>query len=68
MYSFNLFINLYTLIILLYREIIKKNTITDINIFFLLSGLPNELSVFWQQYPWTLGVGLCKIRAYVSEM
>ncbi|EGI69290.1 Neuropeptide capa receptor [Acromyrmex echinatior] len=31
-------------------------------------GLPNELSVFWQQYPWTLGVGLCKIRAYVSEM
>ncbi|KAL6259211.1 hypothetical protein P5V15_009131, partial [Pogonomyrmex californicus] len=34
----------------------------------LILGLPNELSVFWQQYPWTLGVGLCKIRAYVSEM
>ncbi|XP_076235783.1 neuropeptides capa receptor [Calliopsis andreniformis] len=34
----------------------------------LVLGLPNELSVFWQQYPWVLGVGLCKIRAYVSEM
>ncbi|KAG7198426.1 hypothetical protein KM043_005813 [Ampulex compressa] len=33
-----------------------------------LSGLPNELSVFWQQYPWKLGIGMCKIRAYVSEM
>ena len=32
------------------------------------SGLPNELSVFWQQYPWILGLGLCKIRAYISEM
>ncbi|XP_033222667.1 neuropeptides capa receptor-like [Belonocnema kinseyi] len=30
--------------------------------------LPNEVSVFWQQYPWVLGEGLCKIRAYVSEM
>ncbi|XP_050462082.1 neuropeptides capa receptor-like [Cataglyphis hispanica] len=34
----------------------------------LVLGLPNELSVFWQQYPWALGAGLCKIRAYVSEM
>ncbi|XP_003702318.2 neuropeptides capa receptor-like [Megachile rotundata] len=34
----------------------------------LVLGLPNELSLFWQQYPWALGVGLCKIRAYVSEM
>lgn len=34
----------------------------------LILGLPNELSVFWQQYPWELGTGLCKIRAYVSEM
>ncbi|CAK9804658.1 Neuropeptides capa receptor [Anthophora quadrimaculata] len=34
----------------------------------LVLGLPNELSLFWQQYPWVLGVGLCKIRAYVSEM
>ncbi|XP_063991330.1 neuropeptides capa receptor-like [Diachasmimorpha longicaudata] len=31
-------------------------------------GLPNELSSIWQQYPWALGLGLCKIRAYVSEM
>ncbi|XP_060817022.1 neuropeptides capa receptor-like [Bombus pascuorum] len=34
----------------------------------LVLGLPNELSLFWQQYPWVLGVGLCKIRAYVSEV
>ncbi|XP_015593513.1 neuropeptides capa receptor [Cephus cinctus] len=34
----------------------------------LVLGLPNELSFFWQQYPWMLGVPLCKIRAYVSEM
>ncbi|KAG7198423.1 hypothetical protein KM043_005811 [Ampulex compressa] len=34
----------------------------------LVLGLPNELSVFWQQYPWVLGTALCKIRAYVSEM
>ena len=34
----------------------------------LVLGLPNELSVFWQQYPWALGVGPCKIRAYVSEV
>ncbi|XP_046737980.1 neuropeptides capa receptor-like [Diprion similis] len=34
----------------------------------LLLGLPNELSVFWQQYPWPFGLGLCKIRAFVSEM
>ncbi|XP_044577944.1 neuropeptides capa receptor-like [Cotesia glomerata] len=33
----------------------------------LVLGLPFELSVFWQQYPWELGWGLCKIRAYVSE-
>ena len=34
----------------------------------LVLGLPNELSVFWQQYPWALGVGPCKVRSYVSEM
>ncbi|KAF7988143.1 hypothetical protein HCN44_007637 [Aphidius gifuensis] len=34
----------------------------------LILGLPNELSCVWQQYPWELGVALCKIRAYVSEM
>ncbi|XP_066999974.2 neuropeptides capa receptor-like [Anabrus simplex] len=34
----------------------------------LLLGLPNDLSVYWQQYPWLLGEILCKIRAVVSEM
>ena len=31
-------------------------------------GLPNDLHVFWQQYPWVLGESLCKIRALISEM
>lgn len=34
----------------------------------LLLGLPNDLKVYWEQYPWTLGVTLCKFRALVSEM
>ncbi|XP_049938852.1 neuropeptides capa receptor-like [Schistocerca serialis cubense] len=34
----------------------------------LLLGLPNEVSVYWQQYPWVLGTGVCKLRALVSEM
>ncbi|KAI5703564.1 neuropeptides capa receptor-like [Diaphorina citri] len=34
----------------------------------LLLGLPNDLGVFWQQYPWVLGEELCKFRALVSEM
>ncbi|XP_025410933.1 neuropeptides capa receptor [Sipha flava] len=34
----------------------------------LLLGLPNDLSVYWQQYPWPLGEVLCKFRALVSEM
>ncbi|XP_014245067.1 neuropeptides capa receptor-like [Cimex lectularius] len=38
------------------------------DIAFLLLGLPNELSLYWQQYPWVLGNELCKLRAVVSEM
>ncbi|XP_066999950.1 neuropeptides capa receptor-like [Anabrus simplex] len=34
----------------------------------LLLGLPNEMSMIWQQYPWVLGEALCKFRAIVSEM
>ncbi|XP_063991336.1 neuropeptides capa receptor-like [Diachasmimorpha longicaudata] len=37
------------------------------DVMLLVLGLPFELRVFWQQYPWELGWGLCKIRAYVSE-
>ena len=36
--------------------------------FVAFTGLPNDLKVYWQQYPWGLGVALCKIRALVSEM
>jgi len=34
----------------------------------LLFGLPNELSVYWQQYPWILGETVCKLRAFITEM
>ena len=38
------------------------------SIFSFILGLPNEVYVLWQQYPWIFGEGLCKIRALVSEM
>jgi len=34
----------------------------------LLMGLTFDLSVYWHQYPWQLGEGTCKVRAFVSEM
>ncbi|XP_043283833.1 neuropeptides capa receptor-like [Venturia canescens] len=34
----------------------------------LVLGLPNELWVFWQQYPWEFGLTVCKGRAFISEM
>ncbi|XP_046440100.1 neurotensin receptor type 1-like [Daphnia pulex] len=34
----------------------------------LLFGLPNDLSVYWQQYPWALGEIVCKLRALIAEM
>ena len=34
----------------------------------LLLGLPHELALYWQQYPFPLGQLACKIRALVSEM
>ncbi|XP_018326725.1 neuropeptides capa receptor-like [Agrilus planipennis] len=34
----------------------------------LIFGLPNDVSVYWHQYPWTLGEDFCKIRSLISEM
>ena len=34
----------------------------------LVLGLPNELAIYWQQYPWVLGEFTCKARALISEM
>ncbi|KAF6202370.1 hypothetical protein GE061_004769 [Apolygus lucorum] len=34
----------------------------------LVLGLPYEVSLCWQQYPWPLGTPSCKLRALVSEM
>ncbi|CAH2055737.1 unnamed protein product, partial [Iphiclides podalirius] len=33
----------------------------------LLFGLPNDLSVYWHQYPYSLGLAFCKLRALISE-
>ncbi|XP_044734830.1 neuropeptides capa receptor-like [Chrysoperla carnea] len=33
----------------------------------LLLGLPNDLSIFWHQYPYLFGTGICKLRALLSE-
>ncbi|XP_075235062.1 neuropeptides capa receptor-like, partial [Lycorma delicatula] len=41
-----------------------SNILESIN----LQCLPYDLTVFWQQYPWTFSVGICKLRALVSEM
>ena len=35
---------------------------------FLVAGLPNDLAIYWQQYPWMLGETMCKGRSLVSEM
>ncbi|XP_013788011.1 neuropeptides capa receptor-like, partial [Limulus polyphemus] len=34
----------------------------------LLFGIPNDLKLYWQQYPWQLGETVCKLRAMVAEM
>ncbi|XP_053616217.1 neuropeptides capa receptor-like isoform X2 [Plodia interpunctella] len=33
----------------------------------LHTGLPNDLSVYWHQYPYSLGMVFCKLRALISE-
>ncbi|XP_072945542.1 neuropeptides capa receptor-like [Epargyreus clarus] len=33
----------------------------------LLFGLPNDLTVYWHQYPYSLGLVFCKLRALISE-
>ena len=33
----------------------------------LVSGVPHELSIYWNQYPYTFGEAFCKIRSFLSE-
>nr|XP_029731357.1 neuropeptide F receptor-like isoform X2 [Aedes albopictus]XP_029731362.1 neuropeptide F receptor-like isoform X2 [Aedes albopictus]XP_029731368.1 neuropeptide F receptor-like isoform X2 [Aedes albopictus] len=33
----------------------------------LLLGLPYEISLYWHQYPYNLGLVFCKLRALISE-
>uniref|UniRef100_A0A0A9WSE9 Neuropeptides capa receptor n=1 Tax=Lygus hesperus TaxID=30085 RepID=A0A0A9WSE9_LYGHE len=40
--------------------------ISDLSL--LILGLPNEVSLYWKQYPWQFGTPVCKLRALVSEM
>jgi len=39
--------------------------IADLTI--ILLGLPNELSIFWHQYPDTFGEEFCRLRSFLSE-
>ncbi|XP_064214691.1 neuropeptides capa receptor isoform X1 [Tribolium castaneum] len=34
----------------------------------LIFGLPNDVMLYWHQYPWPFGVEFCKLRALLSEM
>ena len=33
----------------------------------LSSGLPNELEIYWHQYPYPFSEGFCKLRSFISE-
>ena len=56
--------------------VIMKHTATNYYLFslavadlvILVLGLPNELAIYWQQYPWVLGEFTCKARSLISEM
>ena len=48
-------------------ELICPNAI-KMTIVINVVGLPNDLLVYWEQYPWMFGEALCKIRALISEM
>uniref|UniRef100_A0A336L8B3 CSON001786 protein n=1 Tax=Culicoides sonorensis TaxID=179676 RepID=A0A336L8B3_CULSO len=37
------------------------------DLIFLMLGLPYEISLYWHQYPYNLGLAFCKIRAWISE-
>ncbi|XP_063709745.1 neuropeptides capa receptor-like [Culicoides brevitarsis] len=37
------------------------------DLIFLMFGLPYEISLYWHQYPYNLGLPFCKIRAWISE-
>ncbi|XP_050089265.1 neuropeptides capa receptor isoform X1 [Anopheles aquasalis] len=37
------------------------------DLIFLVLGLPYEISLYWHQYPYDLGLPFCKIRALISE-
>lgn len=37
------------------------------DLLFLLMGLPYDLSIYWHQYPYNMGLAFCKIRALISE-
>jgi len=39
--------------------------VADLMIIFL--GVPNELTIFWHQYPYPFGEAFCKIRSFLSE-
>ena len=33
----------------------------------LVTGVPSELSLYWQQYPYSFGQIFCRVRSFLSE-
>ena len=34
---------------------------------YIITGLPNELLLYWHQYPWPFGSVFCSLRSFLSE-
>ena len=32
-----------------------------------IAGVPNELSIYWHQYPYPFGEAFCRVRSFLSE-
>ncbi|XP_023320679.1 neuropeptides capa receptor [Eurytemora carolleeae] len=38
------------------------------DLFIIILGVPHELTIYWNQYPFPFGQAFCKLRSFASEM